>query len=419
MKIFLFLIVIFSQYKDKIVAVIDKEVVLLSEIDEIFDFYKLQSGKDFSPEEEKEVKMQILQEIIREKLLYLEAKKDTLINVKDEEVEKELDNKIEEIKNQIGEENFFKELEKEDLTVEKLKENYRENVRRSLFIQKYISMYIYPKIVISPEEVKKFYEEKKDSIPEKEEGFYISHILIRILPDKEKLKEAKIKSEEVYKKLKSGGDFGYLALKYSDDRKTALEGGEVGYIRKGILPPEIENKIFSLKKGEFTEPIESDYGYYIFKVLDKKKDEVKIAQIVIGVLPEKEDTLKAFERAKEAREYAIKEGFEKAVLKYSDDFITKKEGGSLGFLPSRGMDERIKNVLKKLKENEISEIILGDIGYHIFKLDKYEKGGKPSFEEIQNDLKNLIMQRKLKKEIERITEKIKKNVFVEIKGFED
>ncbi|MEO0252989.1 MAG: SurA N-terminal domain-containing protein, partial [candidate division WOR-3 bacterium] len=205
MKIFLFLIVIFSQYKDKIVAVIDKEVVLLSEIDEIFDFYKLQSGKDFSPEEEKEVKMQILQEIIREKLLYLEAKKDTLINVKDEEVEKELDNKIEEIKNQIGEENFFKELEKEGLTVEKLKENYRENIRRSLFIQKYISMYIYPKIVISPEEVKKFYEEKKDSIPEKEEGFYISHILIRILPDKEKLKEAKIKSEEVYKKLKSGG----------------------------------------------------------------------------------------------------------------------------------------------------------------------------------------------------------------------
>jgi peptidyl-prolyl cis-trans isomerase SurA len=414
----IFGIFLFSEYKDKIVAIVDDEVILLSDVEEVLTFYKLQFGENlpFPPDKMKE---EILNEMIKEKLLYLEAKKDTLIEVKDEEVEKEINDKIEEFKSQIGEENFYKELEKEGLTIEKIKEKYKEDIRRNLFIQKYISMYIYPKITVSPEEVKNFYEEKKDSIPEKEEGFYLSHILIRILPKKEKMKEAKIKCEEIYNKLKEGSDFSYLALKYSDDRESARMGGEVGFIKKGILPPEIEDKIFSLKKGEFTEPIQGDYGYYIFKLLDKKEDEVKIAQIVIGAIPDKEDSINALKRAKEAREYAIKEGFEKAVLKYSDDLISKNEGGELGFIPSKGMDERIKGVLKKLKEKEISEPVLGNLGYHIFKIEKYQKGGKPSFDEIQNDLKNLIIQRKLKKEIERVTSKIKEKIFVEIKGFED
>jgi peptidyl-prolyl cis-trans isomerase SurA len=414
----IFGIFLFSEYKDKIVAIVDDEVILLSDVEEVLTFYKLQFGENlpFPPDKMKE---EILNEMIKEKLLYLEAKKDTLIEVKDEEVEKEINDKIEEFKSQIGEENFYKELEREGLTIEKIKEKYKEDVRRNLFIQKYISMYIYPKITVSPEEVKNFYEEKKDSIPEKEEGFYLSHILIRILPKKEKMKEAKIKCEEIYNKLKEGSDFSYLALKYSDDRESARMGGEVGFIKKGILPPEIEDKIFSLKKGEFTEPIQGDYGYYIFKLLDKKEDEVKIAQIVIGAIPDKEDSINALKRAKEAREYAIKEGFEKAVLKYSDDLISKNEGGELGFIPSKGMDERIKGVLKKLKEKEISEPVLGNLGYHVFKIEKYQKGGKPSFDEIQNDLKNLIIQRKLKKEIERVTSKIKEKIFVEIKGFED
>jgi len=414
----IFGIFLFSEYKDKIVAIVDDEVILLSDVEEVLTFYKLQFGENlpFPPDKMKE---EILNEMIKEKLLYLEAKKDTLIEVKDEEVEKEINDKIEEFKSQIGEENFYKELEREGLTIEKIKEKYKEDVRRNLFIQKYISMYIYPKITVSPEEVKNFYEEKRDSIPEKEEGFYLSHILIRILPKKEKMKEAKIKCEEIYNKLKEGSDFSYLALKYSDDRESARMGGEVGFIKKGILPPEIEDKIFSLKKGEFTEPIQGDYGYYIFKLLDKKEDEVKIAQIVIGAIPDKEDSINALKRAKEAREYAIKEGFEKAVLKYSDDLISKNEGGELGFIPSKGMDERIKGVLKKLKEKEISEPVLGNLGYHIFKIEKYQKGGKPSFDEIQNDLKNLIIQRKLKKEIERVTSKIKEKIFVEIKGFED
>lgn len=417
--ILIFPILLFSQYRDKIIAVINEEPVLLSEVEEVYSFYKLQFEENISPEKEKEIKKSILDEIVREKLLYIEAKGDTNLEVTEEEVEEELNRKIEELKTQMGEEEFEKELQKENLTLVELKKRYREDVRRNLFIQKYIAMYIQPKIMVSPDELREFYEKKRDSIPEEEEGFYISHILIRILPDKEKIEKARLRAENVYNKLREGGDFEYLAFKYSDDRQSAVMGGEIGYVQRGIFPPEIEEKIFSLKKGEFTEPIKSDYGYYIFKVIDKKENEVKLAQIVLGALPDKEDSLKALKRAKEAREYALKESFEKAVQNYSDDFISRERNGNLGFIPVKGMDPGIKEVIIKLKPGEISEPVLGAIGYHIFRLERYQEGGKPSFEEIQNDLRTILIQRKLRKEIDRVVENIKKRVFVEIKNFED
>ncbi len=91
------------------------------------------------------------------------------------------------------------------------------------------------------------------------------------MPDKKKVEQARTKAESIYEKLRKGADFGYLAFKYSDDRQSAMMGGEIGYVQKGMLPPDVEKKIFSLKRGEFTEPIESDYGYYIFKILDNTK----------------------------------------------------------------------------------------------------------------------------------------------------
>ncbi len=412
-------LVVLAQYNDKIVAVVGDEPVLLSDIEEVLNFYRLQMGGNLSPEQEKDIKSEILSEIIREKLLYMEAKQDTNLKVTDKEVEEELDRKIEELKNQMGEENFKKELEKEGFTVEELKKNYREDIKRNIFIQKYIAMYIQPKVMISPEEFKKFYEEKRDSIPEREEGFYLSHILIRILPDKNKVKEAKEKCENIYEKLKEGADFSYMAFKYSDDRQSALMGGEIGYVQRGILPPSVEEKIFSLKKGDFTGPIESDYGYYIFKIIDKKENEVKLAQIAIAALPEKKDTIRSLEQARESRRYALEKGFEEAVQKYSEDFISKTRGGNLGFIPTKGMEEGIKNSLKGLKEGEISEPIPGALGYHIFRLDRYQKGGKPSFEEIQSDLKNILLQRKMKKELDKVVEKIKEKVFVEVRDFEN
>ena len=140
---------------------------------------------------------------------------------------------------------------------------------------------------ISESEMKKYYEENKDD-------FYTdtvtaSHILLKTIDDNgnelsdEKKKEAKKKAEEALKKVKSGEDFAQVAKEYSED-STASNGGELGTFGRGQMVSEFENAAFSMKPGEISDIIKTQYGYHIIKVTervdeqksyDDVKDEIK------------------------------------------------------------------------------------------------------------------------------------------------
>ena len=135
--------------------------------------------------------------------------------------------------------------------------------------------------------MKKYYEENKDD-------FYTdtvkaSHILLKTIDDNgnelsdKKKKEAKKKAEEALKKVKSGEDFAQVAKEYSED-STASNGGELGTFGKGQMVSEFENAAFSMKPGEISDIIKTQYGYHIIKVTervdeqksyDDVKDEIK------------------------------------------------------------------------------------------------------------------------------------------------
>ena len=135
--------------------------------------------------------------------------------------------------------------------------------------------------------MKKYYEENKDD-------FYTdtvtaSHILLKTIDDNgnelsdEKKKEAKKKAEEALKKVKSGEDFAQVAKEYSED-STASNGGELGTFGRGQMVSEFENAAFSMKPGEISDIIKTQYGYHIIKVTervdeqksyDDVKDEIK------------------------------------------------------------------------------------------------------------------------------------------------
>ena len=141
---------------------------------------------------------------------------------------------------------------------------------------------------ISESEMKKYYEEHKADYYKDE--VKASHILISTVDDngkelsEAKKKEAKKKAEEVLKKAKSGEEFSELAKEYSDDPGSAAKGGDLGYFTKGQMVQPFEEAAFSLKSGEISGLVESEYGYHIIKVYDKidkqltfdeVKDEIK------------------------------------------------------------------------------------------------------------------------------------------------
>jgi len=143
-------------------------------------------------------------------------------------------------------------LEYYGITEDRLKEDIELNL--------YVNKLLEPKIKITENEMKNYFEENKDDFKQ-EEQVKASHILV---DDEETAKEIK-------QKLDNGEDFAELAKKYSTDPTTKDKGGDLGYFTKGKMEKEFENAAFSLKVGEISNPVKTQYGYHIIKVVDKKE----------------------------------------------------------------------------------------------------------------------------------------------------
>jgi len=117
------------------------------------------------------------------------------------------------------------------------------------------------------EELKKFYEKNKELYTEPE-GLKLKHILVYVpeKADNQTKEKALARAKKIREELKRGAKFEELAKKYSDDTASREKGGDIGVLRKGMTVPEFEKKIFSLKEGSISDPIESPYGYHIVKV---------------------------------------------------------------------------------------------------------------------------------------------------------
>jgi len=163
-----------------------------------------------------------------------------------------------------------KEFDKDPLIQKKLSEMEKYLLAEEV-LQKELS-----NIKPTEEELKKFYEKNKELYTEPE-GLKLKHILIYVpeKADKQTREKALAKAKKIREELRKGAKFEELARKYSDDTASREKGGDIGVLRKGMTVPEFEKKVFSLKEGSISEPIESPYGYHIVKVEKRIPPKVK------------------------------------------------------------------------------------------------------------------------------------------------
>jgi len=153
---------------------------------------------------------------------------------------------------QPAEEAFLAALQQSGMT-EKV---FKENIVQFLSLQKLME----PRIKITDEEMKAFFEENKEAMAKPAE-VEASHILV----------EDEKKANEVAKKLKEGGDFAKLAKEYSTDKSNAENGGELGFFTADKMVPEFSEAAFAMKPGEISDPVETSHGFHIILVTDKKE----------------------------------------------------------------------------------------------------------------------------------------------------
>lgn len=400
---------------DGVVAVVDEQPILQSELDKQVTLLKLQMNQNVMPEDT--LKKLALERLIEVKLLMLQAQKESL-EVTAAEVEEALDKSIGEMRSQFpNEEAFNAQLKAEATNIEKLKAKHRPDAKNQLIMQKLIDKNIRARVAPPTEkEVQEFYASHKDSIPPEPEKAEVSWIVIVPKPGTAAKSAAIKRYNEVMAKLKAKGNFAALAKKYSQDQGSAENGGDLGWFGRNQMVPEFEKACFEANIGQVTET-DTRYGRHIIKVLENKGDQVHAAHILISPIPTEADLNRARKLAAglHRRVTTGKEDFGRVAKTYSDDPMSKENNGLLGLIPVEAFPDAIKSELASMQEGDISEAVETESGLTILKLNKRVAAKEPTYENIKKDLVEYLKNKKMQEALEAYLKNLKTKYVIERK----
>ena len=210
-----------------------------------------------------EARKRLLQQMVAQELLFLEAERQKLAVAP-----AAVSGRLKDIRSRFPSDEAFKQaLTSSGLTEAKLE----KRIKRGLMVEELVEKEILDKIVVSPEEVKAFYQEHKDDYAQEEE-VHARHILIKVAPgaSPEDDGKAKDRAKAVLARAKKGEDFAALA-KETSEGPSGARGGDLGYFGRGKMVKPFEEAAFKLKVGEVSDPVRSSFGYHIILVEGRRE----------------------------------------------------------------------------------------------------------------------------------------------------
>ena len=424
-KIYYFLLLVLTTFSlsaqsiDKIEAVLGDEIILTSEIESQYLQYLSQGHTKSS-----EIRCQIVEDLLFQKLLVNQAKLDSLI-VSNDEVEDEVSKRLSYFESQLG------SVQKVEDYFGKSKANIKlelGKVIKDQFMAQKMQTKLTSSLKVTPAEVKESYALLSDvEIPNIPTQVEVAQIVIKpeiTVEQKDKIRE-KLNSfrDRVYK----GEDFKMLATLYSDDPGSAAKGGELGFVNRGDLVPEFERAAFRLKEGEISEIVESQFGYHIVQLIERRGEQINVRHILIKTKVTATALyaakLKMDNIAKEINEEEIT--FDQAVSKYSDD--ENKSNGGLLLNPNtmstshtlEDMAPALRLVVEKLKENQVSSPAVIQMqdenkAYRILRLNKRTEQHKANLVDDFAKIKEYSINAKKQETLEKWTSKTIAKTYIKL-----
>ena len=345
---------------DGVVAVVGANMILRSDIETQYLQFRAQGSIQGSAEK---VRCQILEGLLFQKLLYHQAQVDS-VKITDSQVDGEMDHRMRMFISQIGSPEKLEEYNQKSIS--QIKEEMRDIIKEQMMVQSSQEK-ITKDVNITPSEVKAYLKKlPKDSIPEISSEIEVGMIMKSpVIGDAEK--QACIDRLKSFKeRIKKGDDFSTLAVLYSEDPGSAKKGGELGMFKRGDMRIEFEAAAFKLKPGEISDIVETEDGFHIIQMIERKGEYINVRHILL----QPKVSLASMTRAKAILDSVgslieqKKITFADAVIRFSDD-PTRNNGGLI-INPVTGtskfeasqLDPKIFFVIDKLKVGDISAPIL-------------------------------------------------------------
>ena len=267
---------------DEIVAVIGNHIILRSDLEA--EYIQAKKDMSFYPGD---LKCEILNQLIIQKLYLHKGERDSIYS-SPEMVESELDRRVKYYASQIGGEARLAQYL--GMTINEYKDRRRPEIENQQVSQK-VQSTIVSDIKASPTDVRKFFASiPKDSLPKFGEELELGLISMKPEPSDYAKEYALEKITKIRQDLLRGlYSFDFAAKSNSDDKTTAVNGGELGYFSRGQMVGAFERVAYKLKGDSISEVIETKYGYHILQLIDRKGEKVNARHILIKPLIVKSD----------------------------------------------------------------------------------------------------------------------------------
>lgn len=389
--VFLFLIsgiTSFGQGKviDKVVAVVGDNAIYYSDIENQYMQYIMQGYTS----DGQAIRCKIFEEILFAKLLLNQAQIDS-IQISDEQVESEMDRRLQYFISQIGSKEKLEEYYSKSII--QIKSDLRSVIHDQMLSEQ-VKRGITSEIHITPSEVKTYFKDiPKDSIFNVPSEIEYSEIVKIPKVTEEEKDFARSKLAGIRKRIVDGADFESMARIYSEDPGSAAKGGELGDFTRGVMYPEFEAASFALQGDQISPIVETEAGFHILQLIKRKGDYINVRHILIQtkISPVSLEIAKGQMDSIYQLVASGKLTFEQAALLYSDE-DTKNNGGSainpatgnLNFNPQQ-LDKNLFFVLDNMNAGQVKPPMVFQKSqnvkaFRIVRLDRRSKPHKASLE---------------------------------------
>ncbi|MCW8126885.1 peptidylprolyl isomerase [Microbulbifer halophilus] len=402
------------QTLDRVVAVVDDDVVMASELQERLDTISAQiQSQDVQAPPEDVLRRQVLEQLIVERL-QLQMAQRAGVTVSDAE----LDQAIARVQQNAGAspEQFRQRLAADGISAEA----FRRQIRQELLIRRVEQGSVNRRIEITDQDIDNFLRSKEGEFW-KSPQYELGHILIPVnssAPANE-VDEARQKAGQLAEQVRGGADFRRLAIANSAGQ-NALEGGDLGWRKTVELPTLFADALENLEVGDITEPFRSDAGFHLLKIhaergsTEQVVEQTKVRHILVKTSAIRDDDA-AYNLLVDLRQQVLDGAdFGELAREHSEDIGTMLNGGDLGWSNPGQFVPEFTQAMDNTPVGEISMPFHSEFGWHILRVDDRRKQDMTD-QYIRNQAADLLRNRRYEEELQNWRREIRDQAYVEIK----
>ena len=396
---------------DGVAAIVGNNIVLHSDVLQQAQFVAIEQQIDPSknPYHFEKIYFSTLDNIINQYAVLGIAEKDTNIIISNAEVDRALNQQIDDFILKAGSEEQF--LEMAGMSMRQIKADYWQDIRDMMVVERYQYSKI-SNVDVGRIEVMQFYTSFKDSIPSISEKYSFSVIEIPFYTGEiSNMKTVGFLNELKEKILSNNASFDSLAQIYSQDPGSAPSGGRLGFTQRGALVREYEEVAYSMKIGEISDPVKSNFGYHLIRLLNKQGEKISTQHILMTIDFSDEDRINTYNSTFEIYSSTNNNpaNFDSLSSVYLKTY--KNTSGKYSNFPLSRIPDFILSQLKSLNGGELSLPVEGKDGYFLVYFYTFQKGFIPDVDNSWDLIYQYAKQRKQSTTFSNLVEDIKANIY--------